>query len=325
MATTPKRPLKLLERMQQELRTRGYALRTERTYIDWARKYIIFHNKRHPKEMGVEQINAYLSHLANHQNVASSTQNQALSAILFLYNHVLRIKLLRENLAYSRSRKKKNIPTVLSKDEAQTVITKMEGNYRLMAQIMYGSGLRLMEVLRLRVKDIDFANQQIIVRDGKGGDDRLTLLPKLLIAPLRLQLAQVKTTHQKDLLDGYGSVHLPTALAKKYPNASREWIWQYLFPANRISIDPRTGTKQRHHLHESNLQKAVKKAARLSKIDKRITSHTFRHSFATHLLEAGYDIRTVQELLGHKDVKTTMVYTHVLNKGPKAVRSPLDD
>ena len=324
MTTSPNRPPKLLEQMQQELRTRGYALRTERTYLDWVRKYILFHNKRHPKDMGVNEINAYLSHLANHENVASSTQNQALSAILFLYNHVLHIELSRKNLAYSRSRKRKYVPTVLSKDEVQAVIAKMKGDYRLMAQIMYGSGLRLMEVLRLRVKDIDFANQQIIVRDGKGGDDRLTLLPSLIIPLLRLQLDQVKATHQKDLQEGYGSVHLPNALAKKYPNANREWIWQYIFPANRLSKDPRSGATQRHHLHESNLQKAVKNAARISKIDKRITPHTFRHSFATHLLEAGYDIRTVQELLGHKDVKTTMIYTHVLNKGPKAVRSPLD-
>lgn len=325
MTISQKRPPKLLDQMQQELRTRGYALRTERTYIDWARKYILFHKKRHPQDMGANEINAYLSHLANHENVAASTQNQALSAILFLYNHILHIELSRENLSYSRSRKRKYVPTVLSKDEVHTVIAKMDSNYRLMAQIMYGSGLRLMEALRLRVKDIDFANQQIIVRDGKGGDDRLTLLPGLLVAPLRLQLNQVKATHQKDLLDGYGSVHLPTALEKKYLNANKEWIWQYLFPAKRLSKDPRSGITQRHHLHESNLQKAVKNAARLAKIDKRITPHTFRHSFATHLLEAGYDIRTVQELLGHKDVKTTMIYTHVLNKGPKAVRSPLDD
>ena len=324
MTASQKRPPKLLDRMQQELRARGYALRTEKTYIDWARKYILFHNKRHPKDMRANEINAYLSHLANHENVAPSTQNQALSAILFLYNHVLHIELSRENLVYSRSRKRKYIPTVLSREEAQTVIAKMDHAYRLMAQIMYGSGLRLMEVLRLRVKDIDFTNQQIIVRDGKGGDDRLTLLPNLLIAPLRLQLDHVKAIHQKDLLDGYGSVYLPTALAKKYPNANREWIWQYIFPANRLSKDPRSDLTRRHHLHETNLQKAVKKAARLSKIDKRITPHTFRHSFATHLLEAGYDIRTVQELLGHKDVKTTMIYTHVLNKGPKAVQSPLD-
>jgi site-specific recombinase XerD len=290
MTTSPNRPPKLLEQMQQELRTRGYAYRTERTYIDWVRKYILFHNKCYPKDMGANEINAYLSHLANHENVASSTQNQALSAILFLYNHVLRIELLRENLAYSRSRKKKYVPTVLSKDEVQSVIAKMQGDYRLMAQIMYGSGLRLMEVLRLR-----------------------------------LQLDQVKTIHQKDIQNGCGSVHLPTALAKKYPNANREWIWQYIFPTNRLSKDPRSGATQRHHLHESNLQKAVKNAARLSKIDKRITPHTFRHSFATHLLEAGYDIRTVQELLGHKDVKTTMIYTHVLNKGSKAVRSPRMD
>lgn len=325
MTPVPNRPPKLLEKMRQDLRARGYAHRTERTYIDWARKYIIFHNKRHPKDMGVNEINAYLNYLANQENVAASTQNQALSAILFLYNHTLNIEISRDKLAYNRSRKSKYIPTVLSKEEVQIVIGNLEGVYRLMAQIMYGSGLRLMEVIRLRVKDIDFAHQQIIVRDGKGGEDRLTLLPSVIIPSLRLQLELVKVLHQQDLEDGYGSVYLPTALAKKYPNAPKEWIWQYLFPAKHLSVDPRTGTKQRHHFHESNLQKAVKKAARLSKIDKRITPHTFRHSFATHLLEAGYDIRTVQELLGHKDVKTTMIYTHVLNKGPKAVRSPLDE
>jgi len=269
MTPSPNRPPKLLDQMQQELRTRGYALRTERTYVHWARKYILFHQKRHPKEMREKEINAYLSHLANHENVASSTQNQALSALLFLYNHVLHIEIARKDLAYSRSRKRRYVPVVLSKNEVQTVIANMAGDYRLMAQMMYGSGLRLMELLRLRVKDIDFAHQQIIVRDGKGGDDRLTLLPGTIIPALRLQLNQVKTIHQKDLLAGYGSVYLPTALAKKYPNANKEWIWQYIFPASRISADPFTGIKQRHHLHESNLQKAVKKAARLSKIDKR--------------------------------------------------------
>ena len=256
--------------------------------------------------------------------MASSTQNQALSAILSLYRYVLNIELAQNTLIYSRSKKKKYVPTVLSKEEAKAVIQQMDGVYRLMAQILYGSGLRLMEVLRLRVKDLDFANRQIIVRDGKGGADRSTTFPDLLLKPLRLHLNQVKALHEKDLFDGYGTVHLPNALDRKYPNANREWIWQYVFPANKHSLDPRTGTKQRHHLHESSLQKAVKQAARLAKIDKRVSPHTFRHSFATHLLEAGYDIRTVQELLGHKDVKTTMIYTHVLNRGPKAVRSPLD-
>lgn len=326
MTSSPPKPRskKLLEELSQELRTRHYALRTEDTYISWVRKYILFHNKRHPKNMGAKEINAFLTHLALERNVASSTQNQALSAILFLYRYVLNIELAQNELIYSRSKKKKYVPTVLSKEEAKAVIQQMDGVYLLMAQIMYGSGLRLMEVLRLRVKDLDFANRQIIVRDGKGGDDRSTTFPDLLLEPLRLHLNQVKALHEKDLFEGYGTVHLPNALDKKYLNANREWIWQYVFPAKKRSLDPRTGIKQRHHLHESNLQRAVKQAARLAKIEKRVSPHTFRHSFATHLLEAGYDIRTVQELLGHKDVKTTMIYTHVLNRGPKAVRSPLD-
>jgi integron integrase len=315
---------KLLEEFREQLRTRHYALRTEDAYLSWARRYILFHNKRHPKNMGAEEINAFLTHLALEKNVASSTQNQALSAILFLYRYVLNIELAQNALIYSRSKKRKYVPTVLSKEEAKAIIQQMDGVYLLMAQIMYGSGLRLMEVLRLRVKDLDFANRQIIVRDGKGGDDRSTTFPDLLLEPLRLHLNQVKALHEKDLFEGYGTVHLPNALDKKYLNANREWIWQYVFPANKRSLDPRTGIKQRHHLHESNLQRAVKQAARLAKIEKRVSPHTFRHSFATHLLEAGYDIRTVQELLGHKDVKTTMIYTHVLNRGPKAVRSPLD-
>ena len=326
MSSSPSQPRskKLLEELRDGLRARHYALRTEESYISWVRKYILFHNKRHPKNMGEKEINAFLTHLALEKNVASSTQNQALSAILFLYRHVLNIELAPNALIYSRAKKKKHVPTVLSKEEVKAVIQEMDGVYLLMVQIMYGSGLRLMEVLRLRVKDLDFANRQIIVRDGKGGDDRSTTFPDLLLEPLRLHLNQVKALHEKDLFEGYGTVHLPNALDKKYPNANREWIWQYVFPSNKRSLDPRTGIRQRHHLHESNLQRAVKQATRLAKIDKRVSPHTFRHSFATHLLEAGYDIRTVQELLGHKDVKTTMIYTHVLNRGPKAVRSPLD-
>ncbi len=318
------RPKKLLEQLQEQLRARHYALRTEKTYISWVRKYILFHNKKHPKNMGEKEINAYLTYLALEKNVAASTQNQALSAILFLYRYLLNIEINQNTLIYSRSKKKKRVPTVLSKEEAKTILQHLDGTYLLMAQIMYGSGLRLMEVLRLRVKDLDFPNHQIIVRDGKGGDDRITTFPNLLLEPLRLHLNQVKALHEKDLFNNNGIVHLPHALAKKYPNANREWIWQYVFPAPKLSIDPRSGIKRRHHLHESSLQKAVKQAARLAKIEKRVSPHTFRHSFATHLLEAGYDIRTVQELLGHKDVKTTMIYTHVLNRGPKAVRSPLD-
>ena len=315
---------KLLDLYRESLRVRHYSYRTEVTYISWVRQYILHHNKRHPREMGVDEINAFISHLANQRNVAASTQNQAISSILFLYRHVLGIEIDEKALVPIRPNRPKRVPTVLSRDEAQRVIAKMDGVYRLMAQLMYGSGLRLMEVLRLHVKDLDFDNRQIIVRDGKGENDRLTVFPDILIEPLRAQIKAVEAQHDLDLLEGFGTVHLPYALERKYPAANKEFVWQYVFSAPYLSTDPVSGVKQRHHLNESSLQKAVKKAARLARINKHVTPHTFRHSFATHLLQNGYDIRTVQELLGHKDVKTTMIYTHVLNQGPKAVRSPLD-
>ena len=315
---------KLLDLYRETLRVRHYSHRTEITYISWVRQYILFHNKRHPREMGVDEINTFISHLANQKNVAASTQNQAISAILFLYRHVLGIEFDEKTLVPIRPTRPKRVPTVLSRDEAQRAIAKMDGLYRLMAQLMYGSGLRLMEVLRLRVKDLDFDNRQIIVRDGKGENDRLTVFPEIIIEPLRAQLKAVKAQHDLDLLEGFGTVHLPYALERKYPTANKEFAWQYVFPAPYLSTDPVSGFRQRHHLNESSLQKAVKKAARLARIHKHVTPHTFRHSFATHLLQNGYDIRTVQELLGHKDVKTTMIYTHVLQRGVKAVRSPLD-
>jgi integron integrase len=316
---------KLLDQYREALRNRHYSHRTEETYVTWVRQFILFHNKRHPREMGVAEINAFITYLVNEKGVAASTQNQAISSILFLYRHVLNIQLDEAVLIPIRPTKPKRMPTVLSKAEAKKTIEKMDGVYRLMAQIMYGSGLRLMEVLRLRVKDLDFANHQIIVRDGKGENDRATMFPDTLLEPLRLQLKHVKVLHEKDLFDGYGTVYLPYALERKYPNANKEFAWQYAFPAPDLSIDPVSGVKQRHHMHESSLQKAVKRAAKLAKIDKPVTPHTFRHSFATQLLQNGYDIRTVQELLGHKDVKTTMIYTHVLQRGAGAVRSPLDD
>jgi len=316
---------KLLEQYREALRSRHYSLRTETTYISWARQYILYHHKRHPREMGVAEINDFITYLANQKSIAASTQNQAISAILFLYRNVLSIQLNESALIPIRPTKPKRIPTVLSREEAKKVIAKMEGIYKLMAQIMYGSGLRLMEVLRLRVKDLDFANRQIIVRDGKGENDRVTMFPDVLLELLRLHLKQVKAQHDLDLARGYGTVYLPYALERKYPNANREFAWQYVFPAQILSIDPVSGVKQRHHLNEANLQRAVKQAARLAKMDKPVTPHTFRHSFATHLLENSYDIRTVQELLGHKDVKTTMIYTHVLQRGALAVKSPLDD
>ncbi len=316
---------KLLDQYSEALRNRHYSLRTETTYISWVRQYILFHGKRHPREMGVAEINSFITDLVNRRDVAASTQNQAISAILFLYRHVLNMELDDAALVPIRPTRPKRVPTVLSRDEAKRVIEKMDGIYRIMAQLMYGSGLRLMEVLRLRVKDLDFANRQIIVRDGKGENDRVTMVPGTLLEPLRLHLQQVKARHESDLLQGLGTVYLPYALERKFPNASREFAWQYVFPAPDFSIDPVRGVKQRHHLNESSLQKAVRSAARQARIDKHVTCHTFRHSFATHLLESGYDIRTVQELLGHKDVKTTMIYTHVLQRGGMAVRSPLDE
>ena len=321
----PKQKKKLLEQYSEALRNRHYSSRTENTYTTWVRKYILYHNKRHPREMGTEEINDFITYLVNQKNVSASTQNQAISAILFLYRHVLKIQLDETALVSVRPAKPKRVPVVLSMQEARSVIGKMTGVYKLMTQIMYGSGLRLMEVLRLRVKDLDFANHQIIVHDGKGENDRITMFPDTLLEPLRLHIQQVKAQHERDLADGLGTVYLPYALERKYPNANRELAWQYVFTASDFSIDPATGIKQRHHVNESSLQKAVKQAAKLAKIDKLVTPHTFRHSFATHLLQNGYDIRTVQELLGHKDVKTTMIYTHVLNRGASAVRSPLDD
>jgi integron integrase len=321
----PGKGKKLLEQYSEFLRNRHYSLRTEKTYIGWVRQYILYHNKRHPREMGVAEINDFITHLVNRKTVSASTQNQAISAVLFLYRNVLGVELDDKALISIRPTKPKRVPTVLSKAEARNVISKMDGIYKIMAQIMYGSGLRLMEVIRLRVKDLDFANRQIIVRDGKGENDRITMFPDILLEPLRLHLKQIKAQHELDLSMGYGTVYLPYALERKYPNANRDFAWQYVFPAHALSIDPVSGIKQRHHLNEVNLQRAVKQAAKLAKINKPVTPHTFRHSFATHLLENGYDIRTVQELLGHKDVKTTMIYTHVLQRGGLAVKSPLDE
>jgi len=320
-----KRPKKkLLDQVREAIRRKHYSIRTEEAYVTWIKRYILFHNKRHPKEMGSAEIQAYLTYLAMEQNVAASTQNQALSALLFLYREVLG-KELEFPINALRAKRPKRLPTVLTKEEALRVIGCLSGTYQLMAKLLYGSGLRLMECVRLRVKDVDFAQHQIIVRDGKGQKDRVTMLSDSVAISLQEHLQRVKRLHEKDLTQGYGSVYLPYALERKYPNADREWIWQYVFPSSRLSKDPRSGKVRRHHISESSLQKAVREAARLAGINKRVTCHTFRHSFATHLLENGYDIRTVQELLGHKDVKTTMIYTHVLNRGGLAVRSPLDD
>ena len=323
--TQPQKPeKKLLDQYRDAILTKQYSPRTSETYIQWVRDYILYHNKRHPKEMAETEINQFITHLVTERNVAASTQNQAISAILFLYRHVLHIPLEETLVANFRPQRAKNIPTVLSKEEVKQIIDRMEGVIKLTVQLMYGSGLRIMECLRLRVKDIDFANRQIIVRDGKGGGDRVTPLPAALIEPLQRQLQYVKAIHDQDLAEGYGSVHLPYAIQNKSPNAHKEWEWQYLFPATNRSQDPQTKKVRRHHLDDSTLQKAVKHATKLAKINKKVSPHTFRHSFATHLLQAGYDSRTVQELLGHKDVKTTMIYTHVLQRGANAVNSPLD-
>lgn len=290
-------------------------------------RFIRFHKLRHPLEMNTPEIEAFLTWLAVEQNVAPATQNQALSALLFLYRQVLNVELTGRVDAI-RAQKDKRLPTVLTKDEVQQVLDRMTGIHQLMAQLLYGSGMRLMESgahwARLRVKDVEFSHHQILVRDTKGNEDRVTLLPKRAVPLLQQHLQDVKKLHQGDLASGYGEVYLPYALARKYPNAAKEWLWQYVFPADRLSVDPRSKAVRRHHADESVLQRAVRRAALDAKINKHVTPHVFRHSFATHLLEAGYDIRTVQELLGHKDIKTTQIYTHVLNQGPMGVRSPLD-
>jgi len=321
-------PPKLLDQLRHTLRRMHYSYRTEQSYVKWVKRFALFHKERsgeykHPRDLNVADVEAFLTHLAVEYNVAASTQNQALSAILFLYDHVLN-QPIRQPIRPVMAKKPQRLPVVLTRDEVKRVLDQLTGVPLLIVKLLYGSGLRLNETLRLRVQDIDFAPNQIIVRDGKGAKDRVAILPQSVQAPLQEHLRQVHIRHDKDLAAGYGAVYLPDALARKYPNAAREWRWQWVFPASRISKDPRTGIMRRHHLDPSVVQKAVREAAQRAGITKHVTPHTFRHSFATHLLEAGYDIRTVQELLGHKDVKTTMIYTHVLQKGPMAVRSPLD-
>ncbi len=314
---------KLLDRVRHKLRREHYSIRTEEAYVNWIKRYILFHNKKHPQEMNTPEIEQFLTHLAVEEHIAPSTQNQALFAILFLYRRVLEIELERPVDAV-RAKQRVHLPVIMNKAEVARVIAAVPPQYQLIVQILYGSGLRLLEGVRLRVKDVDFGQHQIIIRSGKGGRDRDTLLPDSLIAPLQQQLHYVKALHQKDLSTGHGAVYLPHALAKKYPNASTEWAWQYVFPSHKLSKDPRSGIYRRHHISHSAVQKAVRQAAKNAKIAKHIGPHTFRHSFATHLLEAGYDIRTIQELLGHKSIETTMIYTHVIQRGGMAVRSPLD-
>lgn len=316
-------PPRLLDRVRERCRVKHYSIRTEQRYVDWIRRFILFHNKRHPAEMGAPEVEAFLTHLAVAGNVAPSTQNQALAALLFLYRDVLDIDLpWLEGI--TRAKKEPRLPVVLTESEVRLVLNHLDGVQAMIAGLLYGSGLRLMEALRLRVKDVDFERREIIVRDGKGGKDRRTVLPDSLGAPLQSQLERVRVFHDLDTQNGLDPVYLPHALARKYPNAGRELGWQYFFPAAQPAVDPRTGLYRRHHLGEKSFQRSIKSAVRRAGINKPATSHTLRHSFATHLLERGYDIRTVQELLGHNDVRTTQIYTHVLNCGGRGVHSPLD-
>lgn len=316
-------PVRLLDQVRARIRTLHYSIRTENAYVDWIRRFIIFHKKRHPAEMGKVEVEAFLTHLAVDRNVSASTQSQAKSALLFLYEKVLLLELPWLSDIVS-AKQPQRLPTVLTTGEARLVLEHLTGIPALISHLLYGSGLRVLEACRLRVLDLDFTMRQVLVRSGKGAKDRVTMLPQVLIEPLRVHLEQVRQLHHKELASGDGAVYLPFALEHKYPGAPREWKWQYVFPADRMSRDPRSGAIQRHHVSEQLVQRAVRQAAITARIDKRVSPHTFRHSFATHLLHTGYDIRTVQELLGHKDIRTTMIYTHVLSRGGRGVISPLD-
>ncbi len=314
---------KLLDQVRAAIRVRHYSRRTEDSYVHWIRRFILFHGKRHPSEMGEREITAFLSDLAVTKNVAAATQNQALSAILFLYQKVLCLKLeWLEDVV--RAKRPRRLPTVLTRDEVHKLLSALDGIPQLIARLMYGTGMRLMEALRLRVKDLDFLKQQLVIREGKGNKDRVTVLPASLIEQLKSHLEKVRALHQSDLAQDKGSVALPFSLARKYPHADREWGWQYVFPSGNLSTARGDTVLRRHHLDEKNLQRHIHQAVSRCHFGKPVSSHTLRHCFATHLLEDGYDIRTIQELLGHKDLSTTMIYTHVLNRGGRGVRSPLD-
>jgi len=322
MENQPAKP-KLLDQLRDCIRLKHYSRRTEDVYLDWAKRYILYHNKTHPQEMGKLEIEDFLTYLARDRKVSASTQNQAKAALLFLYKEVLDIKLpwLGE---VEQAKKPQKMPVVLTEEEVQALLAKLSDSWLLVGRLLYGTGLRLLEGLRLRVQDLDFSANQLLVREGKGGKDRVTMLPQKLQLPLKDHLLRVKQLHDQDLAAGYGEVWLPEGVARKYPAAGKEWIWQYVFPSIKLSVDPRSGVTRRHHLDEKGLQRAIRQAGVDAGLTKHVTPHTLRHSFATHLLQAGYDIRTVQELLGHKDVQTTMIYTHVLNKGGRGVTSPLD-
>ncbi len=314
---------RLLDDVRRRLRVRHYSVRTERAYVGWIRRFILANGKRHPREMGAQEVEAFLTVLVTRGKVAASTQNQALSALLFLYREVLRLDLpWMEDVI--RAKRPQRLPVVLSVLEVQSLLARMEGRPWLIASVLYGTGLRLMECLRLRVKDVDFARNEIMVRNGKGGKDRRTVLPRALVEPLQREVERVRTVHREDLAEGFGEVWLPHALGRKYPNAGREFGWQYVFAARSRSRDPRDGSERRHHFDDGVLSRALKRACVRAGIAKPVSAHTLRHSFATHLLEAGYDIRTIQELLGHKDLATTQIYTHVLNRGGGGVLCPLD-
>jgi len=316
-------PPKLLDQVRDRLRVKHYSIRTETQYLQWIKRFILFHDKRHPREMGAVEVEAFLTHLAVAGRVAAATQNQALSALLFLYREVLNIDLPWLDKIV-RAKQPQRLPVVLTRQEVTAILDRMTGVHGLMARLLYGTGMRLMECVRLRVKDVDFERAEIVVRDGKGAKDRITMLPQALVGPLQDQWRWRRQLFEDDKAKGRAAVYLPDALGKKYPTAAVDWPWQYIFPSGSYSIDPRSGEERRHHIDEKLLQRAVKKAVQASGVAKLATPHTFRHSFATHLLQSGYDIRTVQELLGHADVATTMIYTHVLNKGGRGVTSPLD-
>ncbi len=323
MRDQPPDHLLVLDDLRSRIRARHLSHRTEEAYVSWARRFIRFHGGRHPGSMAGPEIDAFLTHLSAERGVASSTHNQAASALLFLYREVLGIPIEKSGRIV-RARTPTRLPIVLTPHEVRSVIDRLQGTHRIVAMLLYGSGMRLMECMKLRVKDVDFQRREILIREGKGDRDRVTMLPDSVAAELGRHMQIVHDLHDQDLRSGAGWVMLPSALERKYPYAGREWAWQWVFPATRIHTDPATGRRRRHHLHESSVQRAVKEAVRRSRIPKRATCHTFRHSFATHLLESGYDIRTVQELLGHRNVRTTMVYTHVLNRGGLGVRSPAD-